>query len=58
MDEFEPDIFTFRKADASIVDDVIPKYGFSDDSVLDQLTDEDLRLIFPYVLGYQYLAFN
>ena len=58
MDEFNTDIFTFRQDSSSIVDDVVVKHGFSDDSLLDALTDEDLRLIFPVVLGYQYLAFN
>lgn len=58
MDEFNTGIFTFRQDSSNIVDDVVIKHGFRDDSLLDALTDEDLQLIFPVVFGYQYLAFN
>lgn len=58
MDEFDTDIFTFRQGSSSIVDDVVIKHGFRDDSLLDALTDEDIRLVFPFVLGYQHLDFH
>jgi hypothetical protein len=63
MDEFDTDIFTFRRSDAdsSIVDDVVFKYGFLDaafQDLLAKLNEDDIYKITPIVLGHQYLAFH
>ena len=60
MDEFNTDIFTFRRdiATANIVDDVIIKAGFRDDDLIDNLTDVELQDVAPYVFGFQHLPFH
>ena len=58
MDEFNTDIFTFRRdiTTANIVDDVVIKAGFDD--LLDNLTDVQLQDVAPYLIGYQHLTFH
>jgi hypothetical protein len=60
MDEFNTDIFTFRRdiTTANIVDDVIIKAGFRDDDLIDNLTDVELQDVVPYVFGFQHLPFH
>lgn len=60
MDEFDTDIFTFRRdtASAEIVDDVVVKEGFHDDTLLDQLTDDDIADVSPYILGFAHITFH
>lgn len=58
MDEFSADVFTFRRSDDGIVNDVILKDGFRDDELLDNLTDVELQDFAPYVFGYHHLHFN
>jgi hypothetical protein len=58
MDEFNTDIFTFRRSDAGIADDVIVKAGFRNDDLLDNLTDVELQDVAPYVFGYHHLSFH
>lgn len=58
MDEFNTDIFTFRRdtTTANIVDDVVIKAGFDD--LLDNLTDVELQDVAPYLIGYQHFTFH
>jgi hypothetical protein len=59
MDEFDTDIFTFRRSvDTSIVDDVLITAGFHDDSFLDSVSDSDLSDVAPYIFGFQHIAFH
>jgi len=58
MDEFNTDIFTFRRSDTGIVDDVVLSSGFRDDDLLDALSDVELQDVAPYVFGYQHLCFH
>lgn len=58
MDEFNTDIFTFRRdtTTANIVDDVVIKAGFDD--LLDNLTDVEFQDVAPYLIGYQHFTFH
>ena len=60
MDEFDTDIFTFRRdtASDSIVDDVVIKEGFRDDALLDGLTDDDVSDVAPYIFGFAHITFH
>ncbi len=60
MDGFESDIFTFRRtSDTSVLDDVVCKHGFRDESFLASLTEEeDLTELAPYIFGFQHITFN
>jgi hypothetical protein len=60
MDEFDTDIFTFRRdpAATAIVDDVVIKEGFRDDALLDSLTDDDIADVAPYIFGFAHTIFN
>ena len=60
MDEFDTDIFTFRRdtTSADIVDDVVIKEGFRDDALLDSLTDDDIADVAPYIFGFSHVSFH
>lgn len=58
MDEFDADIFTFRHAPSTIVDDVVIKHGFLGDALIESLTDQEIIEIYPYSIGYQHLPFD
>ncbi len=60
MDEFDTDIFTFRRdtASADIVDDVVVKDGFRDEVFLSGLTDDDIADVAPYIFGFSHVSFH